>query len=122
MIKMTIHDALCRLCKATGKYGLYLSFDNEVTEEFTPEDYKKAVPFLDFCDTIKDQEVLDSPDWQCLADGYMFILCDTWEECYKLFQSVVGDEGATASNPYDGNCRVFAMMIYDTGEMGETNT
>lgn len=122
MIKMKTDEALCLLCKEMNKYGLYLSFDNEVTEEFTPEDYKKAVPFLDFCDTIKDQEVIDSPDWQCLADGYMFILCDTEKECQLLFESVVGDEGPTKTNQYDGPCRVFAMTINNNGEIENTNT
>jgi len=117
MIKMTIHEALGHLCKATNKYGLYLSFDEE---EFTPEEAKKACPFLDFSDD--DQSLIDNSDYQAYADGYLFVLCDTYDECYNLFGSVVGDEGATKTNPYNGDCRVFAMTINNNGEIENTNT
>ena len=117
MIKMTIHEALGRLCKATNKFGLYLSFDEE---EFTPEEAQKACPFLDFTDNIQDN--IDTSDYQAYADGYMFVLCDTEEECQLLFESVVGDEGPTKTNPYNGDCRVFCLIINDKGETENTNT
>ena len=115
MIKMTMHGALCQLCKATNKYGLYLSFDS--SEDFSPEDHQKACPFLDFSDVASDNE-----DWQALMDEHMFVVCDTYEECYSLFESVVGDEGATKTNSYNGDCRVFAMTINNNGEIENTNT
>lgn len=115
MIKMTIHEALSRLCKATGKYGLYLSFDP--SEEFSPQDHQEACPFLDLSDVASDNE-----DWQALMDEHMFVLCEDYEECYRLFESVVGDEGPTKTNPYNGDCRVFAMTINNNGEIENTNT
>jgi hypothetical protein len=118
MIKMTTHEALCRLCKAVGKCGLYLFLDSDMDgNSFSPKEYQKAVPFLDFTDVTSDDE-----DWQCLMDEHMFVLCDTYEECTRLFESVVGDEGATKTNPYNGPCRVFAMTINEKGEMERTNT
>jgi hypothetical protein len=126
MIKMTIVKVLCRFCKAVGKCGLYLFLDSDMDgNSFSPEEYKKAVPFLNFDDITcdrKGQNILDTDDWQCLADEHMFVLCDSYEECTRLFESVVGDDGPTKTNRYDGPCRVFAMTINEKGEMERTNT
>lgn len=121
MIKMTIIKSLCKLCKVSKKYGLYLSFDEE---EFTPEEAKKACPFLNFNDNIPSSLVCpdDYLDYQAYADGHMFILCDSKKECCHLYNQVVGDDGPTDSNKYDGPCRVYCLTINSNGEMESENT
>jgi len=119
MIKMTIHEALCRLCKTLDKWGLYLSFDEE---EFTPEEAKKACPFLNFEDDNDVNYTEDQTDYQAYSDGHIFVMCDTEEECYKLYNQTVGDDGPTDTNHYNGPCRVYALTINSNGEMESENT
>ena len=115
MKKMTIMDALGLLCKTTKCYGLYLAFPDDV---FNPDELKKAVPFLDL--GIGGTEV--EGDYQAISSDYMFVLCESEKECYKLFDQVVGDEGPTKSNPYDGPMRVYAVTINSDGQVETTNT
>lgn len=114
MQKMTIIDALALLCKTKGCYGLYLSFG----DEFNPGELKKAVPFLDLGSLEPD----DIGDYQAVCDEYMFVECKSKAECYRLFNQVVGDDGPTKSNPYNGPTRVYAVTINNRGEIGGTNT
>jgi hypothetical protein len=119
---MTIIKALCELCKVSKKYGIYLGFEEE---PFAPEEVKKACPFLNFdYDDIPSSLVNtdDYLDYQAYSDGHMFILCNSEEECYSLYDQVVGDDGPTKSNKYDGPCRVYCLTINSNGEMENENT
>jgi len=124
MIKMTTHEALCRLCKAVKKWGIYLFLDSDMDGvSFAPNEYKKAVPFLNFDgDNSDGLGVVNSDDYQCLCDGHMFVMCDSEEECHHLYNQVVGDDGPTKSNKYDGPCRVYCLTINSNGEMENENT
>jgi len=119
VVKMTIIKALCELCKASKKYGLYLSFQEE---PFSSKEVKKACPFLNFEDNNDVNYTEDQTDYQAYSDGHLFILCDTEEECHHLYNQVVGDDGPTDLNKYDGSCRVYALTINPNGEMENENT
>jgi len=119
MVKMTIIKSLCKLCKASKKYGIYLGFEEE---PFIPKEVQKACPFLNFEDNNDVNYTEDQTDYQAYSDGHMFILCDSEEECYRLYEQVVGDDGPTKTNPYNGPCRVYALTINPNGEMETENT
>lgn len=54
---------------------------------------------------------------QTLMEGFVFALCDTEEECMKLYDQVIGKYGPTDTNPYNGTGRVYAYVIASTGEI-----
>lgn len=45
---------------------------------------------------------------QIMVDGHGYIVCDSEEECERLFGLTVGDDGPTPTNPYNGTARVYA--------------
>jgi hypothetical protein len=95
-----------------GQPVLYISFPQpSPVDDVTWDDLLKAAPYLD---PVKHCQVL--------SDGYGFIICDTEEELYKLYDQTVGDDGPTKTNSYDGPARVYAMTIDADGELGNENT
>jgi|SRR5579885_2969128 len=90
-------DALIDLAKRARCWILYVSFHCDDWEEV-----KKAAPYL--------QDHL-----QVLMDGHGCLICDSEEECYKYYNLTVGEDGPTATNPYDGPARVYALMIGPEG-------
>jgi hypothetical protein len=124
------------LAKSIGKPILYLSgleFGFAEGEEPQFENGKlKAAPFMDM---NKDGcyhygpsgEELEIPDpdmnvGQAIGDGLAFVICDSVEEMYELYGQVVGDDGPTKSNLYNGPHRVYALTIYADGTLGTENT
>jgi len=105
MKKFTNTEALEALCKEEKKWCLYLSWYLEedsfgnVTKNPIIE-IQKAVPFLDEEDISCDKNV---------------ILCDSEEEVYELFNQVVGDNGPTEFNLYDGPAKVYALVFGPDG-------
>jgi hypothetical protein len=112
MKAMSTHEVFQALCRATGKWGLYISFDRYwENEDCIVDDLVKAAPYLAF-----------PADGQVIMEGQGIILCDTEEERDRLFDQTVGDEGPTKLNPYNGPARVYALTCNPDGQLGNENT
>ena len=110
MKKFTVTEALEDLCKRTKQWCLYLSWciigeEEEGYQHPDPfNEMKKAAPFLELDDLACDKAV---------------IFCDTEKEVYKLFEQVIGDDGPTELNSYNGPARIYALVIGPEGMMTE---
>ena len=106
MEKLSGFDVEMRLCKAEGKWGMIITFD----PDFGWDEIRKAAPFL------------DEYDLQIYLDGAGFFLFDSQEECEEHYDMVVGDDGPTRLNDYNGQCRVYALTISSDGQPMNENT
>ncbi len=110
---MTIHQYLC---KVTGKFGLYVGFD---TEDF----------FKEFVENNKPDEISKATNGRltflnasdCIREGEALFLFDTEEELYDAYVDIVGKDGPTKKNSYNGNLLVYAMTISNEGEIWTEN-
>jgi len=104
---------LVYVCKATGKWGLYISFDACLANE----EIVKAAPYLG------DESDLDIVDrLTILGNGYGTLLFDTSAKMRRYFDMTVGDDGPTKDNPYDGKARVYALTCSPTEGLQTENT
>lgn len=104
------HEVFRRLCKAEHKWGVLIEFSDDW------EEVQKAAPYLNFINESKPEIV------QILVDGNGVILVDTEEEAERVYQQTVGDDGPTDLNPYQGECRVYALLCNSNGEFLNENT
>lgn len=108
-----IMDAIEHLLKSSGKYGCFLSItkldDDDVDDvvEMLPC-IKNAAPLLSNIDAIN-----------LFVDGKIFVEFDTEDEAQEFFKTVVGDDGPTKTNSYDGPVRVFAVWGGPDGWLSE---
>ncbi len=107
MKNVTEHKMWELAFKALGKWGLLLSACSGA--EF--EDVQAAAPWV---------PLLDLP--QLYAGSHLFYTFETEEECVQHYLRVVGEDGPTASNPYNGPGRVYALMFNDQGQPVTENT
>ena len=101
------------LCDKLDKWGLYISFgwdDEDQGFEFFDGVVEATGGLLDRKDTHN-----------ALFNGYAYFLYDTWEDSYHAFKKVVGKDGPTDINPYDGPVKVFAMTVSNDGEIQTEN-
>jgi len=96
-------DCFKSTCALYEKWGLYLYYDQNTLHS----DLLLAAPFISFDDYMQDNRVF---------------LFDTEEECNKYFNMVIGDDGPTESNKYDGECRVYALTCDPLGVLRNENT
>ena len=100
-------DAFPMLCKATGKWGIWVSWlDADDIEEVV-----KACPWLS-----------EREHAGVLLDGCAIVLCETEAEVMALYDQVIGEDGPTRRNPYNGPVRVYALTCDPTGEGQDENT
>ncbi len=103
---------LSLLCKAKGKYGMYLSWNlwNLSNDGYSvARELKKACPIL-------------PDDILFLHDGFTYLFFDSYEEMNHAYLQVVGDDGPTSLNSYDGPERVYACTCDDQGKPLTENT
>lgn len=98
--------AFALLCKATGRWGLYISGGGD-----DPVEAVKAAPTLSWPE-----------DGQCLLEHRAIFLFRTLRECDAAFEQIVGDEGPTRANPYRGAANWYALTCDTRGRLGRTNT
>ena len=55
-------------------------------------------------------------------DGLGYLFFNTEAECCAAFEDIVGDDGPTKKNPYDGPMRVYALTCDPHGELMNENT
>jgi hypothetical protein len=105
-------------CLSTNQYAVFFSgLRTEEPRSSDPdewgkylEDRKKALIFLD--PSADDYH-------QIMMDGEGFSIFDTEEEMEAFYDMIVGDDGPTKSNPYDGPIRVYALTCGPNGLMNE---
>jgi hypothetical protein len=105
-------------CLATSQYAVFFSgLRVEEPRSSDPnewgrylEEQKKALIFLD-----PDDENYH----QIMMDGEGFCTFSTKEEMEAFYDMIVGDDGPTKSNPYDGPIRVYALTCGPDGLMNE---
>lgn len=112
-------QAARELCKAHGKWGLYISFPDLGAAEW--DDFKRAAPYFNIA-WGENPPQDDNNAGQCLFEGTAIILCDTEEEMNDLYDQTVGDDGPTEKNSYNGPMRVYALTISPEGEFRNENT
>lgn len=112
-------DLLQEYCKTTGKFAVFYSgwwnfepligCSKDESEKFH-EELHKALIFLD----------KTHPNYaQVFIDGEGFSVFDTEEECENFYDLIVGYDGPTKSNPYDGPIKVYALTCGPNGFMAE---
>lgn len=94
------------LCRSTAKWGLYLSGGHA-----DPLEAEKAAPILSF---------QDHP--QQVVDGFAILLYDDEGSCRAAYDRIVGDDGPTKTNPYDGPARWYALTCDPAGQFRTENT
>lgn len=108
MIALDYHEMVRNVCKATGKWGLSIEFKFGAGDEI--QEIFKAAPYL--------KEVSS----QILAEERGLLLFDSEEEMERYYDLTVGDDGPTASNPYNGPAKVYAATCSPTGRFLKENT
>lgn len=114
MIEVICNEAhvLPLICKAKNKWGIFVSFCLSDDEDIT--ECLKAMPL------VKDFYVSDRIDFLCDGGGYL--LFDSQQECENWYWSVVGDDGPTKTNSYNGPFRAYALLCSPEGVLLNENT
>lgn len=107
-------DVLSLACKASQKWGMYISFswtwsDEEVASH--PNELLKAAPYLNYPEHA--QLLLGKGGW---------LLFDDEEEMHDAYEQTVGDDGPTQLNPYHGPVRAYAVTCGPDGVARNENT
>lgn len=97
-----------QLAKSTNKWVLYISFHVDIDNW---KEILKATPYLNW-----------DKDIQAIMEGCAIILCESQEECEKLFWQTVGDDGPTKTNKYNGPAKVYALTCSPDGQFMNENT
>ena len=90
--------------KSNNKFCMYISFDNTMDWK----ELEKAAPYL-------------TTD-QLFHEGTCILTFDTEVEMQNYYNLTVGDDGPTKLNSYNGEARVYALTITNTGELSTENT
>ena len=102
-------EVLSALCIAKNAWGIYVS---HCAFEIAPHnELNRAIPFLSEEDVI-----------QLWHKGYMYLFFSSKEELDNHYNQIVGDEGPTELNDYDGEARVYALTCNPDGNSMNENT
>ncbi|MDE2425651.1 MAG: hypothetical protein KGO96_07070 [Elusimicrobia bacterium] len=105
---------LQELCKAKKKFGIKVHFVNpdvwDKEMSYTGE-IKKAIPFLD------EEQI-----FELILNETAWLLFDTRKEMQTAYDSIVGDDGPTKLNPYNGPIRIYAITCNNKGQLENENT
>ena len=96
-------------CKAQTMWGLYLSFPEVWEDPKITEEFKKACLFYDKLGTVS-------------MDGKAYLFFESETEMWDHYYSVVGEDGPTKMNPYNGDFKIFALTCDPQGNMLTENT
>ena len=107
------------LCRASGKWGLFLSFDADTYYDkyVAGRDVKKHDEIA-----LATNKRLTISDTQIMIEGQAYFFFDTEDELYEAFDDIVGDDGPTKRNDYSGDLRVYALTCNASGELESENT
>ncbi len=100
-------DMFQRICGSEKKWGLYLSFDTS----FGPLALHRSCPFLDA-----------HLHWEVFCKGNAALFFDSEGEMRYHYDQVIGDDGPTKLNDYDGPGCVYALTCGPDGNFLTENT
>lgn len=109
---MTTTQTMQALCRATRQWGIQM-------ETFCPADMDIGVYFQELrlaAPGLTDQ------DYRDLQEGEAILTFPSREACYAVYDLIVGDDGPTEGNPYNGKARIYAVTCDDTGQLRSENT
>lgn len=95
MIARTVLETIEAYMHYKPCWGVYLSNSND---DVTSGEMHKAVPLL-------NQEQIN----HLWIEGNLFLEFENRDSAQEFFNSVIGDDGPTKTNPYNGPARVFAI-------------
>lgn len=121
LVPVSASDLFQHYCRLANKWGLYL----RVSE--CPEDgYADHIRGATMLEPVPAPAVGpgDAGDVfsRLLYEGAACLFFDTRAEMEAVYGRIVGDEGPTESNPYDGPCRVYALTCRNDGQLLNENT
>lgn len=99
---------LSSLCVAKRKPGMSLTADDH---SVNMAEFQKAAPFIS-----------GGTAFSMACGNTVFVFFDTEPEMFTAFDSVVGDDGPTETNPYDGPASVMATACDASGRERGSNT
>ena len=103
------NEVLSATAKGLARWCMQVGVHDDNVEEVL-----KAAPWL---------LALGRPDLDFLVqDGGGVFSFESEDECRKAFLNTVGDDGPTASNPYDGPVKVYACVCAPDGRLMTENT
>lgn len=103
----SVNQMFRQVCKADNKFGLLIYY---YVEDLENGELFKACPFL-------TREFISEASPQTHLTFYF----NTEKELYSYFDQVVGDEGPTKLNPYNGPCLVYALTCDNEGNLLDVN-
>lgn len=109
-------------CASTNSYAVYFSGWTSyepliVPDEESDYEWNKYNEEKDRALIFLDKEAKNY--YQILFDGEGFALFSTKEEMEEFYDKIVGDDGPTRLNKYDGPIRVYALTCGPTGLLTE---
>lgn len=102
-------DLFTAHCGATKRWGMMISF-------IPPQEDEEWDGFRLACPYHGELSV------QHMCDGEAFLFFDTEVEMRSYYERTVGEDGPTATNPYKGPFRVWAMTCGPDGRARSENT
>lgn len=99
---MNSREITDKLAIATKQHVLYLSHSGGNASELT----KAAL-------NVKFEDIIE------LSGSRIWLTFSTYEEAYGVFEGIVGDDGPTPTNSYNGKCRVYAYLAGPNGGITE---
>jgi hypothetical protein len=112
---LTSTDLFLSHARHTGQHGLLLSWTpadvHNVSIESAMEEIARAAPILEGVELIT-----------LIAERELYRYYDSEEACYEDFCRIVGDDGPTDLNDYDGPERVYALTCDNKGNFRCENT
>ena len=107
--KLSIIDAIRRVCADKNKYGIFL----HIPENCEVNELGKSLTW-----TKDKSEILDI--W--LQSPYVFLLFDNREDMEYVFDNTCGDDNIGKGKFKDATISVYALTISNRGEMLNENT
>lgn len=119
-----IIEILETYCKHHQKFGVYISIPEIEFGVLSEQEIDNITSeLLKACPPLKELKEKDYGDFfNIFMDGSGILIYDTYEEQQAAYWSIVGDDGPTKTNPYDGPIRVYALTINNLGQAENENT
>ena len=112
---ISTEELLFEHCRKTRQWAVFLSLpmrDAKFVGKYT-EEAQRAAPYL------SQEQIFEAA---LCRDGTLIVLCKSERVAYRLFDQTVGDDGPTETNPYNGDFRIYAMVVNRKGEAETENT
>lgn len=116
---LTSHDLMVEYCRVTNKWAVFYYGWNfyEPRSGSSESDWQIHLADLEAATVFMDRS---APNYfQVMSDGEGFSIFETKEDMNAFYDNIVGDDGPTKSNPYDGPIRIYALTCGPSGFLNE---